>query len=158
MFPYAPQINTKAEELKELGNAAFKDHQYRQAVTHYSSALSYDPQNHVLYSNRSAAYLKLSKFDNAHKDADKCIQLKPDWAKGYYRKAQVLLLTDMPQVAYKYLVVALSYCGNEVERKSITQDLKQSIHNSYSSLLSELPSKFLSKLVEYVDLMKQKLE
>ena len=35
----------------------------------------------MFYSNRSAAYAKDSKYEQALVDARKCIELKPDWGK-----------------------------------------------------------------------------
>ncbi|XP_047940883.1 malonyl-coenzyme:anthocyanin 5-O-glucoside-6'''-O-malonyltransferase-like [Salvia hispanica] len=43
------------------------------------------PSNHVLYSNRSAAYACLHQFIEALSHAEKTVELKPDWAKGYSR-------------------------------------------------------------------------
>jgi len=40
-----------------------------------------DSENHALYSNRALAYVTNEQFDLAMKDAEKCIELKPDWAK-----------------------------------------------------------------------------
>lgn len=37
--------------------------------------------NHILYSNRSAAYIKLEKFDKALSDAVKAKELDPTWPK-----------------------------------------------------------------------------
>lgn len=45
-----------------------------------------DEKNHVLYSNRSAAYAKAGKFAEALQDAEATIKLNPTWAKGYSRK------------------------------------------------------------------------
>ncbi|PNH04208.1 Protein STIP1 [Tetrabaena socialis] len=45
-------------------------------------------------SNRSAALLKLNKVSKALEDAEKCISLRPDWEKGYFRKAGVLEAQD----------------------------------------------------------------
>lgn len=45
-----------------------------------------DGKNHVLYSNRSAAYAKAGKFAEALEDAEQTIKLNPTWAKGYSRK------------------------------------------------------------------------
>jgi len=41
-------------------------------------------------SNRSAALLQLSKTAKALADAEECIRLRPDWDKGYFRKAAAL--------------------------------------------------------------------
>jgi tetratricopeptide (TPR) repeat protein len=46
-----------------------------------ADAINIDPKNHVLYSNRSAAYASLKKYKEALEDAEKCIDIKPDWAK-----------------------------------------------------------------------------
>jgi stress-induced-phosphoprotein 1 len=40
-----------------------------------------DGSNHVLYSNRSAAYASMRDYQHALEDAEKTVQLKPDWAK-----------------------------------------------------------------------------
>ncbi len=42
-------------------------------------------------SNRAAAFLQLGKEIKAIKDAEQAIALKPDWAKGYFRKGGALV-------------------------------------------------------------------
>lgn len=44
----------------------------------------------MLYSNRSACYCSLKQYDKALQDANKTIELKKDWAKGYSRKGAAL--------------------------------------------------------------------
>jgi stress-induced-phosphoprotein 1 len=39
---------------------------------------------------RSASFEKLSRFDEAISDAEKCISLKPDWFQGFRRKGIAL--------------------------------------------------------------------
>ena len=73
---------------KEAGNAAFKAGDYGLAVEHYTKALADDPNNHTIFSNRSAAYLKLDKGALALKDAEACITWKADFARGWLRKGQ----------------------------------------------------------------------
>ena len=41
-------------------------------------------------SNRAAAFIHLGKESKAIQDANKAIELKPDWAKGYFRKGAAL--------------------------------------------------------------------
>ena len=71
----------QAEELKNKGNAAFQAKNYGEAVEHFTAAIALDSANHVLYSNRSACYASLQRYDDALKDAEHTIQLKPQWAK-----------------------------------------------------------------------------
>jgi|EP00908_Phaeocystis_cordata_P026935 tetratricopeptide (TPR) repeat protein len=75
-----------AEEAKALGNAAFKAKNFKEAVEHFTTAIASDPKSHVLYSNRSAANAALEEYKAALLDANKCIDLSPDWAKGHSRR------------------------------------------------------------------------
>jgi len=79
-----------ADELKGKGNAAFSKGDYEEAINFFTAAIQIDPNSHVLYSNRSAAYASQKKYTDALKDADRCIEIKPDWAKGYSRKGAAL--------------------------------------------------------------------
>ncbi|EFN66755.1 Stress-induced-phosphoprotein 1, partial [Camponotus floridanus] len=76
--------------LKEKGNAALQEGKFDEAIKHYSDGIVLDGNNHVLYSNRSAAYAKSGKYQQALEDAEKTVSLKPNWAKGYSRKGSVL--------------------------------------------------------------------
>ncbi|XP_026988754.1 stress-induced-phosphoprotein 1 [Tachysurus fulvidraco] len=80
----------KVSQLKDQGNKALSAGQFDEAVRCYTEALALDPNNHVLFSNRSAAYAKKADYENALKDACQTIKIKPDWGKGYSRKAAAL--------------------------------------------------------------------
>lgn len=53
----------------------------------FTQAIEVDPENHTLYSNRSAAYSAQKEYQKALEDAEKTIAIKPEWAKGQVRKA-----------------------------------------------------------------------
>ncbi|KAH1080378.1 hypothetical protein J1N35_020139 [Gossypium stocksii] len=74
-----------ADEAKAKGNAAFSSGDFNAAIKHFTDAISLSPTNHVLYSNRSAAYASLHQYEAALSDAKKTVELKPDWSKGYSR-------------------------------------------------------------------------
>lgn len=74
-----------ADEAKAKGNAAFSAGRYEEAARHFTDAIALAPGNHVLYSNRSAALASVHRYSEALADAEKTVELKPDWAKGYSR-------------------------------------------------------------------------
>jgi len=74
-----------AEELKNKGNKALAEKKFEEAVKYYTEAIQLDGSNHVLYSNRSAAYATMKEWNKALSDARKTVELKPDWSKGWSR-------------------------------------------------------------------------
>ncbi|KAF9908689.1 Hsp90 cochaperone [Linnemannia zychae] len=79
-----------AEEYKAQGNKAFLAKDYPTAIDHFSKAIELDPTNHVLFSNRSACFASQKNYEKALEDGEKTVELKPDWSKGYGRKATAL--------------------------------------------------------------------
>jgi stress-induced-phosphoprotein 1 len=52
----------------------------------FTQAIALEPENHILYSNRSAVYSAQNEYQKALEDAEKAITIKPDWSKGQLRK------------------------------------------------------------------------
>lgn len=68
-------------ETVRRSNAACQNGDYALAATLYTEALALDPLSHVLYSNRSAARLKMGLFALALQDAVRATELSPQWPK-----------------------------------------------------------------------------
>jgi len=81
----------KAAEAKQLGNDAFVAKDYLTAYGHFSTAISHDPKDPIFYSNRSGAAVHLGKYEEAIKDAEMCLELSPEWAKGFSRLGTALM-------------------------------------------------------------------
>nr|AAB49720.1 transformation-sensitive protein homolog [Acanthamoeba castellanii] len=112
-----------ALEEKNKGNAAMSAGDFKAAVEHYTNAIQHDPQNHVLYSNRSAAYASLKDYDQALADGEKTVELKPDWSKGYSRKGAALCYLG------RYADAKAAYAaGLEVEPTN--EQLKQALQEA----------------------------
>jgi stress-induced-phosphoprotein 1 len=77
----------KAAEAKAKGNKDFQAKNYKEAIGHFTEAIKHDPTDHVFFSNRSACYASLEEYEKALEDGSECVKLKPDWPKGYTRKA-----------------------------------------------------------------------
>jgi stress-induced-phosphoprotein 1 len=73
------QTQTVAQ-LKAQGNKAFSNNDFGAALELYSKALKIE-ENNVLYSNRSACRVAMAKFSEALQDAERCLQLDPNWPK-----------------------------------------------------------------------------
>eukprot|EP00756_Hemistasia_phaeocysticola_P007321 Hpha_TRINITY_DN14213_c0_g1::TRINITY_DN14213_c0_g1_i2::g.22455::m.22455 len=82
----------KAQSMRLRGNDAFRAARYEQALQLYTQAIELDTKDSApeIYSNRSAAHNKLGLKEEALKDAQKCIDLCPNFPKGFSRKAEAL--------------------------------------------------------------------
>ncbi|XP_064636174.1 LON peptidase N-terminal domain and RING finger protein 3-like isoform X2 [Lineus longissimus] len=85
---FFPEVN--AVRLKTEGNKHFEERNFPNAITSYSKALEFAPNDHLLVSNRSHAYASLERYHEALADADIIIKLRPDWPKAYYRRGAAL--------------------------------------------------------------------
>ncbi|MED6287124.1 hypothetical protein CHARACLAT_013239, partial [Characodon lateralis] len=74
---------SKVEFMEKVrqSNEACQRGDFQEAVWLYSDALQADPQNCILYSNRSGAFLKLGQHQAALEDAEKACGLNPKWPK-----------------------------------------------------------------------------
>ncbi|KAF0909940.1 hypothetical protein E2562_001196 [Oryza meyeriana var. granulata] len=72
------------------GQASSVSLELEQAVAG-EQAIQLDPDDAALHSNKSFCYLKSGEARDALLDANNCIELRPDWPKGYYRKGAALM-------------------------------------------------------------------
>jgi len=90
----------QANLKKHAGNKAYTKGHYDEAIERFTEAIELTPDNHLLFSNRAACYLKLNEWEKALEDSNKCIELKDDFAKGHYRKGLSLIELGREEEAY----------------------------------------------------------
>ncbi|CCD26793.1 uncharacterized protein NDAI_0I02240 [Naumovozyma dairenensis CBS 421] len=76
--------NEEAEALKKEGNEAMIEGQYEEAIKKYTEAIQFS-KNVAYYSNRSLAYSKLGRYEDAVNDATLAINIDPSFSKAYSR-------------------------------------------------------------------------
>ncbi|VDI38777.1 Hypothetical predicted protein [Mytilus galloprovincialis] len=83
-------ITSGADTYRTLGNKAFKEKRYHEAIRCYTEGMRSCPIKHIdkrLFSNRSLAYIRIRNFFHTFSDANMCIEIAPDNWKGYCWKA-----------------------------------------------------------------------
>ncbi|KAL0227872.1 hypothetical protein RCL1_004015 [Eukaryota sp. TZLM3-RCL] len=79
----------RSAELKLEANELYKENKVVEAIPKYNEAIKHNNEDHTLYSNRAACYIKLMEFDLALKDCNKAIELSPTFIRAYLRRAQI---------------------------------------------------------------------
>lgn len=103
---------------------------FDEAISNYTQAIALDPSNHVLFSNRSAVYLKMENGEKALEDAEKCVSLNPAWARGLGRKGAALFLLERYDEAAEVYQKALEI---EPSNEGFKQSLAQAQHAADAS-------------------------
>lgn len=67
--------------LSNAANRAFYAGNLEEALALYNEAIHLHPTNFILYSNRSAIFLRLKCFRESLADAKQTLALNPKWAK-----------------------------------------------------------------------------
>ncbi|KAK3736251.1 hypothetical protein RRG08_042333, partial [Elysia crispata] len=78
-----PSPSAQAMYLQKLqeSSEAIKAGNFRRAIQLYTESIGLDPENHILYTNRAAAYLKNSQPEKALEDAIRARSICPKWGK-----------------------------------------------------------------------------
>ena len=122
--------NPQVDELKAKGNAALQSEKFDEAISFYTEAIKLDPSNHILFSNRSAAFAKVGKYANSLEDAEKTIELKKDWPKGYSRKGAALELLQRFEDAITTYEEGLKFDANNEQLKEALLNCKDNLDSS----------------------------
>lgn len=124
---------SSAAEEKLAGTTAWSEGNFSLAVEHFTKAIEVGGDSDflkVLYSNRSAAYLKQNKASEALLDANKCIELDSNWIKGFSRKGDALLFSKRYTEAYNAYNAGLRLSPNDTNMMAKAEQAMRAIRHS----------------------------
>ncbi|XP_034408450.1 hsp70-Hsp90 organizing protein 1 [Cyclopterus lumpus] len=84
-------MTKKSASLTEKGITLVQEGQYAHAASMFTEAIKCDPKDYRFFGNRSYCYYCLEQYPQALADAERSIQLSPDWPKGHFRKGSALM-------------------------------------------------------------------
>ena len=147
-----------AQEAKERGNVALASGNYDEAVAMYSIGIAMDPRNHVLYSNRSAAHAHMRRFGKAKDNAAECVEISPDWWKGYVRLGQAVEMVDGAAAAFDVYMRGLRVSpGNPKLEGKLADVYRKSLGGKAELEASPLSAPACKVVMEHVHSMLQPL-
>eukprot|EP01056_Protomagalhaensia_sp_Gyna25_P005300 Protomagalhaensia_sp_Gyna_25__5299@NODE_660_length_2896_cov_11_351768_g515_i0_p2_GENE_NODE_660_length_2896_cov_11_351768_g515_i0NODE_660_length_2896_cov_11_351768_g515_i0_p2_ORF_typecomplete_len424_score68_31TPR_9/PF13371_6/5_8TPR_9/PF13371_6/0_00043TPR_9/PF13371_6/0_0027TPR_9/PF13371_6/5_1e05TPR_11/PF13414_6/0_00023TPR_11/PF13414_6/13TPR_11/PF13414_6/1_3e03TPR_11/PF13414_6/4_9e05TPR_11/PF13414_6/0_078TPR_16/PF13432_6/0_0001TPR_16/PF13432_6/0_00066TPR_16/PF13432_6/0_88TPR_16/PF13432_6/2_5e05TPR_ len=97
-------MEVKSATLNAEAITSYSEFHLFTALAALDEAIEIDPQNAVLYANRAGLYCTCQKFNLALPDAEKCVQLDPTYARGWYLKGLCHYNLTQPDKAYDALV------------------------------------------------------
>ena len=80
------------EDLKEKGNALFKQKRYEDAIAFYNKAIKLNPNVEVLYSNKGTCEKCLKQYKESIRDYEKSLEINPKNTKNMNRLASVYII------------------------------------------------------------------
>jgi small glutamine-rich tetratricopeptide repeat-containing protein alpha len=95
--------------------------EYKAAYDSYTAAIELSPngpQSHVYYSNRAAALCYLERYNEAAKDSELALKLKPTYGKAYARLGLSRFFLGEYERSVEAYEAALSYDPNNAASKS----------------------------------------
>lgn len=109
------------------GNTFFKNKNYEAAIDKYSDAIALDPSDVTFYSNRSACYAALGRWQEAAEDGRQCIMADKNFVKGYFRQALALQNLGNLDTAQEAVKRGLGIDPQNADLKKMSKELDESI-------------------------------
>jgi stress-induced-phosphoprotein 1 len=117
----------EAQVKKNEGNNFFKNKNFQAAIDKYSEAIALDPSDVTFYSNRSACYAALGRWQEAAEDGRQCIIADKNFVKGYFRQALALQNLGNFDTAQEAVKRGLGVDPQNADLKKMSKELDESI-------------------------------
>jgi len=116
-----------AQAKKNEGNNFFKAKDYAKAIEKYTEAIQLDPSDVTFFSNRSACYAALNKWQEAADDGRQCIITDKSFVKGYFRAALALQNLGNLEGAQDAVKRGLGIDSQNADLKKMSKELDEAV-------------------------------
>ncbi|EOY16028.1 Tetratricopeptide repeat-containing protein, putative isoform 1 [Theobroma cacao] len=140
---HGPMSRLDPDALKNMGNEAYKQGRFEEALTLYERAISLDSKQATYRCNKSAALLGLDRLLEAVFECKEAIQLDPTYCRAHRRLATIYLrLGEAEQALFHYKHAGNHADSTEIaEAQALNQCLKRCSDaqklNEWNTLLKE---------------------
>jgi len=117
-------------QVSELTNRGYEEASkgnFKCALDWFSSALEIDPRDHVSLANRSVCYFQLSRYEEALRDAEKVIRVKPTDPKGYVLQSRALTRLRRLSDSERTLLQALQLTNGNGDAKGSRDEIEKEL-------------------------------
>ena len=136
-----------AKDWKDKGNGLVKEKKYKDALDCYTKAIEIDPNEPILYSNRSAMHFNLSEFNEALIDAETAISINSYYAKAYLRKGKALEGLNKAEEALETYKLGLEKDKENSQLLQASKELESTLNNPF---LKNYPKLFTDPRTAYM--------
>ncbi|XP_071987837.1 tetratricopeptide repeat protein 31 isoform X2 [Engystomops pustulosus] len=127
-------------DLANVGNNLANKGRYSEALHYYSEAIGLNPGEYRFLGNRSYSYERLALYKEALADAERSLELQPNFIKGYFRKGKALKGLKRYSEAISAFQRALSCDLNRVEAAQEVADCQRKLQELKISTRENLPA------------------
>lgn len=108
--------SAKAKDHFLLGNALYKQKEYKKAISEYNKALKLDNTNAMVYLKRGDSYRKLRKSKNAINDYTRVLRLRPTNARAWHHRGTLKIKMGQKRDGCKDVKKAKELCYVPAEK------------------------------------------
>ncbi|MDD3875020.1 MAG: tetratricopeptide repeat protein [Bacteroidales bacterium] len=92
----------------QIGLLHYFDGDYKNAIAHFDTAISYDNEFYVAFNNRGSIHLNLNENDKALEDFNSAISINPEYSDAYYNIGYINGEEGKTEIAIEYYNQAIS--------------------------------------------------
>lgn len=119
--------NAAALAFKAEGNTYFKNKDYQNAIDKYTLAIDADPTDVTFFSNRSACFAALERWNEAAEDGKQCIIVNRTFVKGYFRAGLAMQKSGNLEGALDVIKRGLGIESSNADLKRMSREVEEAM-------------------------------